>query len=686
VDQVESQTGKRRHTVLWATVAIVGVVAAGAVGAKMVFEAKVSEILDRTGATAQSVDVDFLGKLHVRDLKFPLADGRSIHVAAIDGRPKLPFLDGTLEVSDVEIEVPTGTISMAHARVENAVFQKRVRLNGSDDESGNTLAKRIGRFAATHMSSPEVTFTQSIAEIKQKTVYGNVAVSGIENGQIASYSADTSSYDVQMALPDSNGGSQEQHMVVSTGAIVGQDLDAAYLARLYTEKAGPEDKEAKPLYGPLSVSKVSFSQGDVHFNYDEIRSDGLTARMPVEPLPETFKALKTAGNRGDLSPGERQAMFAKALSILDMMGTSNIQLLGFSADAPENSEGATGNGATGNGPTGQGPTGKRIKLGIDRVDVQMDSRKLNFGMNGLTMKNGNDTIDVREASLNGFDWSSTVNGLSKIIGIEDKPIETSAFTSLIPELGRMRVGGISVDVAAPEQETEATTSPPERITFKLANFEVGLTKPYNGIPTDIEIRQDDLSIPVPADSAEEVFVEARKLGFESFVFSYALSAGWDEPNKNMIIREVSLSGKDVGRVSLSGLIGGVTEDFFSFDPDRSQAALLGLAGREMKLTIKDEGLMANAIKIYALQNDMTENQVRGTLTLLSSAMLQQVAAEQPKLQSAITALLRFISAPGTLTVTAKSTAANGVGLVDLVSASENPMLLLDKLDIQATAE
>ncbi len=250
----------------------------------------------------------------------------------------------------------------------------------------------------------------------------------------------------------------------------------------------------------------------------------------------------------------------------------------------------------------------------------------------------------------------------------------------------MRVGGINVDIAAPEKTDEEAAGTPERIKFTLKNFEMGLTKPFNGIPTDIEIRQEDLSLPIPADSTEEVFVEARKLGLESLALSYALAAGWDEPNKNLLIREVSLSSKDIGSVNFSGLVSGFTEEFFSFDLGRAQAALFGLAGREVKFTIKDEGMMAKAIKLYALQNEMTEDQVRGTLTLVANVMLQQVAAEQPKLQEAVNALVQFINTPGTLTVTVKSTGPNGLGLFDLAAASENPMLLLDKVDIQATAE
>ncbi|NTB99358.1 hypothetical protein G6M84_23115 [Agrobacterium tumefaciens] len=671
MEQENIQTGKGRRRALWAAVAIIAVAAAGVVGGKTFYEAKVKELVARSGATATSIEVDFLGKIHVRDLTLALEDGRNITIAAIDGRPKLPFLDGAIDMNTIDIDVPTGKISMAQARIENAAFEKPGQAEGN----GGSLARRIERFAAARISTPEVTFTQSVATTEQKTVYRNLALSEIAGGRVASYSIDNGSYDIKMQLPDSDGAMKDKHMVVSTGAIAGQDIDVAYLARLYTEKAGPEDKEAKPLYGPLSVKAVSFSDGDAHFSYDEIRSDGFTARMPSEPLLETLKTLTTTQDPDELSPEARQALFAKVVSILDMVGKSNMQLIGFKVDAPDEKEGAAG---------------KRVKATIDRIDMQMDSRKLDFGMNGMSIGDGDGTIEVAEASLKGFDWSSTLKGISEIIALDETQMETFQFNRLIPELGRVRVGGINVDMAAPEKPEEETeeeaAGTPERIKFSLKNFEMGLTKPFNGIPTDIEIRQDELTLPIPADSTEEVFVEARKLGLETLAFSYGLAAGWDEPNSNLVIRDISLSSKDFGSVNFAGLVSGFTEEFFSFDVNRAQAALFGLAGREVKLTIKDEGLMAKAIKLYALQNDMTEDQVRATLTLVASMMLPQVAAEQPKLQNAVEALVQFISKPGTLTVTVKSTGANGLGIFDLVAASDNPMGLLDKVDIQATAE
>ncbi len=572
-------------------------------------------------------------------------------------------------MKDVTIDAPTGQISMAEVRVENVAFQRKQGV--SDQERANSLSRRIERFKAKSISTPEMVFTQSTPTLQQKITYKNAALTDVTDGHIARYSIETASYDIQMDLPDASGELKKKHVVGSNGVLTGQDIDLAYLARIYSEKAGPNDKEAKPLYGPLSVKNISFSEGDARFGYDEIRSDGFSVRMPAEPLADTIAALTANKNPNELPPAEQKALLTKALSIFDIFGKSNMQLLGFKADVPDKEEGSTG---------------KRVKGEIDRMDMQMDGRKVDFAMNGMRIGSDNDKIGVDELSLKGFDWTATAKGLSEIVGLDETELATFQFQRLMPEIGRIRLGGINIDATAPEQSDGETTGTPERIKFSLRNFEMALTKPFNGIPTDVEIRQDDLSLPVPADSSEEIFIEARKLELDALTFSYGFSAGWDEPSDNLDIRDISLSSKDFGSVNLSGLISGFTQEFFSLDINRAQAALFGIAGREMKLTVKDEGMMAKAIKLYALQNDMTEDQVRGTLSLGVNVILMQISGEQPKLQNAMEALARFASDPGTLTVTAKATGPNGLGIFDLIAASEDPMLLLDKVDIQATAE
>ena len=714
--QTGKETGKGRRRALWGAVAVIAVVVAGGTGVKTVYERKISEFVAQSGGKADSVEVDFLGRIHLRNVTLPLADGTNVRVASIDGRLKNPLFNGKLELKGLDVELTTGKISIAHAGIEDPTFDGSAATETFSGKSVTSAAKRIERFAAERISAPEVTIIQSLAGSEQKLVYKDVILDDIADGRISRYSAAGASFDIAMDIPNVEGVTNKERMTGSTGAVTGQDFDAAYMARLYTEKAGAEDKEAKPLYGPLSVKAIALSDGKVHFAYDEMRSNGFSMRMPAEPLLETLEKLTSATNPEQLAPEERQAFVGQILSVVDMVGKGDMELLGFRVDAPyRDGEDA----------------GKRVKFAVDRIAMQLDGRKLDAGVHGVSITEDGDSIKIAEASITGFSWHSPLEALKKMAGLNEQQLATFPFTTLTPDFGTIRAAGIDVDVAYPEdvgateaesaetdvpasdvppseplvpgtghvdgadQQTDkpvtarqepAAVTVPERIRFALKSYEFALTKPYNGIPTDIRIKQEELSIPVPEESPDEVYIQLRKLGFDEVVLSYNVSAAWDELNQNLVIKDISLSGKDMGSLSLSGLVGGFTKEFFSFDTTMTQAALFGLTAREVRLKIEDKGLMAKGIKLYAEQSDMTEDQLRGMATMMSAQALQQFAAAQPKFEGVVDALSRFIAAPGTFTLTVRSKAENGIGVFDLLTASENPMLVLDKVDLEATAQ
>lgn len=717
------QAGKGWRRTLWGAVAVIAVVAAGGTGVKTVYERNVSEFVAQGGGTADSVEVDFLGRIHLRNVALPLVDGTNIRVAVIDGRLKNLFFNGKLELNGLDVELATGKISIAHASIEDPAFDGSTATETFSGKSATAVSRRIERFAAERISAPEITIIQSLAGSEQKMVYKDVTLDDIVNGRVARYSATGASFDIAMDIPDAKGLTNKERMTGSTGAVAGQDFDAAYMARLYTEKAGPEEKEAKLLYGPFSVKAIALSNGKVHFAYDELRSNGFSMRMPAEPLLETLENLKSITSTDELAPEDRQAFVGRLLSVVDMVGNGDMQLLGFKVDAPyEDGQDAS----------------KRVKLAVDRMAMQLDGRKLDVGLHGVSIVEDTDTIKIAEASITGFSWHSPLEALKKMAGLNEQQLETFPFATLAPELGTIRIAGMDVDVAYPEdvsateaesadtqglasetdgpasdtlssepqisdagqadgadqqtgeaalsEEARAAISVPKRIRFALKRYELALTKPHNGIPTNIRITQEDLRLPVPAESSDEVYIQLRQLGLKEVVLSSNIEAVWDEPNQNLVVRDISFGGKDVGSLSLSGMIGGFTEEFFSFDTTKTQVALLGLTARELKLKIRDEGLMARGIKFYAEQNEMTEDQVRGMLTMMASAGLQQFAAGQPKLQGAVDALSRFVAAPGTFTLKVRSKAESGIGVFDLVAASENPVMLLDKVDLEATAQ
>ncbi|WP_027998324.1 hypothetical protein [Sinorhizobium arboris] len=670
--QIEAVTGKKRRKGLWAAVAVVAITAAGMAGYKTVVENRVSRMIAERGGKAGSVEADFLGRIHLRDVTLPLKEGAEVRLAALDGRPKILFLEGQLEVGGLELESAFGTVSVPRAVVEDADLGPNTLTEMFGGRSGLSLSERVELFAAKRISAPEIVFAQTFAGTEQKLVYRDVVSEDIGGGRIARYSASGASFEFGA---DASGGedAKAKRLTGSMGNVTAQDIDAAYLARLYTERAGPEDKEAKPAYGPISVKNIAFSDGEASFGYDELRSGGFSMRMPAEPLLDILKELKSVSAPDQLPPAEQQAYFNRVLSIADMTEKADMEMLGLTIDAPMRG----------------GDQGERIKLAIDRLALEVDGRKLDATLNGLSMGEGADYVKVSEASISGFSWNSTLDGLQRMVALDEKQRESFPFTTLLPEFGTVRLAGLDVDLpdtGAEDAGSEAQDSAPGRVRFSLKDYELALTKPRNGIPTDIRIRYQDLTLPIPDHIRDEPFAQLRNLGFNEVVLSSNIEANWDEPNQTLVIRDISTSGKDIGGFSLSGLLGGVSGDFFSGDEAKTRAALFGLTAREAKLKIEDKGLAAKGIRAYAEQNDMTEDQARGMLTMTASVALQQFAAQQPRLQNVLDAASQFIAKPGTFTLTVKSKSANGVGALEFAVASQNPLLLLDRVDFEATAE
>ncbi|MQW88167.1 hypothetical protein GHJ82_15125 [Sinorhizobium saheli] len=691
VGQGEQGTRKGGRRALWAAVAVVAIAAAGMTGYKIVVEKKIRALIVDRGGKVGTVQADLLGRIHLRDVALPLKEGADIRIAALDGRPKIFFLDGMAEVSGVEVDTALAKVAVPRATVEGANLDYGTLTALFGDRSELSLSKRVERFAAKRVSAPEVTVTQAVAGIEQKLVYKNVASEDIANGRIARYSASGAAFEVAVEAPEEEGG--KKRMSGSIGAMTAEDIDAAYLARLYTEKAGPEDKEAKPVYGPISVKDIAFSDGEASFGYAEMRSSGISMRMPSEPLLEVLEELQAVAKTGDLPPAELQAYFKRMLTIVDMMAKADFEIRGMKVDGPSKSS----------------DKAERIKFAIDRLALQVDGRKLDGALHGLSIGEDANYVKLAEASISGFSWDSTLEALRKFAALTEEQQETFPFTTLLPEFGTIRLAGLEGDLPADrgaaatggedsdeqgaaaepgagEPKAEPATPAPERIRFALKDYEVALTKPRNGIPTDVRVGYQDFALTILESMQEEPFVQLRQLGFKELVLSSNLAAAWDEKNQNLVIKDISMSARDIGSISVSGLVGGVSGDFFTGDPAKAQVALFGLTAREARLKIEDRGIVAKGIKRYTEENGMTEDEVRGMLTMTATAALQQFAADQPRLQAVLDAASRFIAKPGTFTLTARSKAESGIGAFEFVAASQNPLLLLDKVELEATAE
>jgi len=682
VEQAKNGTRKGGRKALWAAVAVIAIAAAGLTGYKITLENTITSQLEKRGGKASSVEADFLGRIHLRDVTLPLKDGSNVRIASVDGRPKFLFLTGMLNASGIDTEIGNYKVSIPSVAIEDANFDTAM-LKDTFGNSGLTLPERVGRFSAKRLTAQEIKVVQTVANNEQNIVYKDVALEDINLGKVARYTAGGTIFDFTIQVPGEDGEKVTDKMTGTMGAAEGKDIDGVFLARLYTEKAGPDDKEAKPVYGPFSAKNIVMKTKDANFSYDEIRSNGFTARMPAVPFTETLEKLQSLENADELSQEETRELILQLSSLFDTIGKGDVEMLGMKIEPTDASKG---------------------KGGIERVAVAFDNQKMDATIKGLAFSEGQDYMKMEEASLKGFSWATSVEALKKFAALNEDEVENFPFTTMLPEFGTLRVVGIDADLPYEKSEdvdageenadegeqaaTEESSVPslPERIQFAMKNYEVALNKPYNGIPTDVRVAYEDMSIKVPTQADDEFYQQLRKLGYDSLTMSSNFEASWDEANQDLIIKDISISGKDMGSVSMSGLMGGLTKEFFSGDKVMMQVALLGLKAKQVNLKVEEKGIIANAIKIYAEEKDMSEDEVRGTMSLMAAAALQELAAEQPQLQDVATAFSTFLAKPNIFELTVKSKAEKGIGALEMVAASQDPTLLLDKVDIEAKAE
>ncbi|PSJ59022.1 hypothetical protein [Pseudaminobacter soli (ex Li et al. 2025)] len=722
MDQATKTTGKGRRVALWATAAVIAIAAAGVTINKFSLERSISQHIAKHGGNAGSVQVDFLGRVHLRDVTLPFRSGSSVQITAIDGRPKILFLNGNLDITGLTAEIAGGKISIPHAAIEEANFDRQ-SLAEMFGPSELTLAKRIERFSAKRISAPEITVSHAMAGNKQKIAYTNVAFDDIARGHVAQYSSGGAVLEFDLNSPAPDGQTKKQNVSGTIGAISGKDFEAAYVARLYTEKAGEADNQTRNVYGPFSITDLAWTVDEGTFKYAEIRSGGFSVRMPAEPLLETLEKLQASPDPDTLTPAERGALFAKFISLVDVIDKGDIEMNGLKVSGPSKDKSQT------------------IHFDVDRMTLQFDNSKLDASINGVSMGEGDDYVKLGEASVSGFSWGPTLEGLKKFVALNEDQMAAFPYATLLPEFGTIRIANLDVDLphsdaeavdslnplgseetseandsseieaedeandeayaASPDTpgieenaESEASSSAEEqaeapgqeRIRLSLKNYEMALNKLYNGIPTDIRIVYDDLSLPVPENTNDEAYKQLRKLGYDKLTLSSRIEGAWDEASQNFVVKDVSIGGPDMGTISISGVIGGVTKDFFSGDVTRAQVATLGLKAREVNLKVEEKGLIGKSLALYAAESGMTVDEVRTSLALIAGAVLQEAAANQPKLQQAVTALSSFLAKPNILTMSVKAKSEAGIGVVEIATASQDPLSLLEKVDIEAKTE
>ncbi len=279
----------------------------------------------------------------------------------------------------------------------------------------------------------------------------------------------------------------------------------------------------------------------------------------------------------------------------------------------------------------------------------------------------------RIASIRFSDWSidPLLKGLVEAFGNPAAPKDVP-LTRLLPSFGGMQIRDFSVvGLAAGGADSAA---------FKA--FDLRIDNPNGGIPRGLRIATDGLAVtvdPKDPDAAPLVALGYDRLDV-SMAFELAMRDGGD-----LEVKELSFSAPGLCDIRLTGLFGNVGPVLDAKTSDAAMMSLFGLTAKRVDLVVTDRGLGNRAAAMEAKGSGKTAEQIRREAGGMAALAMTTTLGSSPGAKAITAAAVKFVQAPGRLSVSARTKSPQGIGAAEAALVS-SPADLFGLVDVQASVD
>ncbi|WP_342149232.1 hypothetical protein [Methylorubrum sp. SB2] len=573
----------------------------------------------------------------------------------------------TLSFGETSVSAPRVAVSGTRLSKEEllAIFQ------GDAKENWGT---RLQRLDAGSLTMPELRVERR-GDKRQIVTYRDVTARNVHGGRISELTAAGATLSVEGAA------GQPAKASGRYGKIRAEEVDLTALARLYAE-AGTARSGFQRLYASLAVEDIAF--------IDERGTTVSIARLTGRDLagrqtPATWSGAVESLAGADLSQPDPAKRARAAGLIADLAESVSVGSLEASDIAVKEMKGqdplnfAIGKFAyTGNG----------AEAGVSLADVSFGSAEAR----GRIAKLG----------LTGFSLEPTIATLRRLAkSVPDKPAEPkpgekaapvpppadpaaqeAELRRLTPVIGTLTLSDLTLDVAAQGQDPAAKAAP---MHVGVRGGSITFAPPKDGVPTASRLSLSGLTLPASAVESVPGLGSLGLYGYRNLDLDVIADTAWNEGTKELSFNELSLTGKDMGKLRLNATLGGIGPDVFDPDAAVSGFAMLSATAKALDLTLENGGLFDRFITAQAKTLSLKPDELRKEYVTASVIGVPVILGNSAAAKAIGAAMGKFVSKPGTLSISAKAKNGDGLGMVD-VSTAPTPAAVLDKLEVNAKAE
>eukprot|EP01037_Dinobryon_pediforme_P006564 gene6564-6633_t len=649
---------KKTHFALSA--ALMTSVAAGAIAAKHAAEQNLADSLARNNVSVATVNANlFTGIVDLQSVEAKSGSGR-IHIGHVLLKTSPLSLISSAQAGageDVKLEDISATVGPLDFDIPELVISgsnlSQDALESMFDPKGTgTIAERVAKLSATAITSEEVTVTTTFGDQSSETTYSGVKATNINQGIVAALTIDSAEI--------SNDGNDALDISATTGAITGININLPAHVRFMTETA-KGDELPVPLVDSLVIKDFAVNAEDDKNEGISVKIDSVNySSFKARPLKVSFTHfLKTASAQkpGQKPKPEDAAQGLAAFSDILMAFEGSAELKGLSF-APLNDK--------------AGPKGK-----IDRV-MMLDFGKGGIGTlgyEGLSIESADGHVSMGSFGLKGLVLSPFFTAMAEASKTDFKDFNPRAS---LPTLAQFSIGKLDLDV--PDDKKPANGA---RVKAALGKFEVNQSNVINGIPSNISTIIEHVIFDVPKDSKDENMKQLLAFGISKLDLSAKLDLAYAESTQDITVKELSATGVDIGKLTISGKIGNVSKDIFNTNTNVATAAALAAVVKSLDVKLDNSGmidkLIAEQAKAQGKSADDFKKEMMGMASIGIPAVLGGDGAAGKTIAAAVA---KFIADPKNLHLAATSKDGLGAGDLGLIN---NPADLLKKVDVTAGA-
>lgn len=234
-----------------------------------------------------------------------------------------------------------------------------------------------------------------------------------------------------------------------------------------------------------------------------------------------------------------------------------------------------------------------------------------------------------------------------------------------------------------QQTTQPITQQITHVALRDAALSFGPLK--DGVPTAGRLSLSGLVMPAASVTGAPIIGALPGYGYRDLDLDLVADLAWDEGRREVALREVALSGRDMGALRLTGTVGGVGPEIFSAGIPASELLMFTASAKALDLTVENTGLFERFIASQSKALSLKPEELRQEYVSASQFGVPIILGGSAGARAIGTAMGQFVQKPGRLVLKARSRDAAGLGFADFALA-RSPAAILDRVEVEATAE